>query len=131
MGWLTFAHVALAGLLVPFALLSFATAIYPGIDEWTDMSVLAPAVQLAVLGAWLPPLITPFLSFRFVRRSAENLERFWVIPVIGMVASVVLHLLPYLFFDAPTAQVVARRQLPRRVDAVAAVIASHSRRVVR
>lgn len=101
-GWLTLAHAVLAVLLVPFALLTYASATYPGIDEWTDMNVLAPAVQLAALGAWLPALTTPFFSFRFVRLATDNIQRFWIIPVVGMAASILLHLTPYLFFDAPT-----------------------------
>ncbi|TCL82591.1 MULTISPECIES: hypothetical protein [unclassified Rathayibacter] len=95
-------HAALAAVLVPFALLGTTSAIDPGIDSWKDLRVLSPAVQWAVLGAWLPVLITPVVGFAVVRRLARPLRWWWVTPAIGVLATLVLHFLPYLFFTAPT-----------------------------
>ncbi|KQQ08276.1 hypothetical protein [Rathayibacter sp. Leaf296] len=100
-GVLAVVHFAVAVALVPFALLEFALATYPTVDEWTDLSVLAPAVQWVLLGTWLPVLVTPVLAFAMVRRSSDPWRRFWIAPAVGIAATIALHVLPYLFFPAP------------------------------
>ena len=94
-------HAALAVVLVPFVLLDAASSIAPAVDGWKDLRVLSPAVQWAIAGAWLPVLVTPVVAFAVVRRLARPLRRWWVVPAIGVGATLVAHFVPYLFFTAP------------------------------
>ncbi|PPH85153.1 hypothetical protein [Rathayibacter sp. AY1D3] len=100
-GVLAVVHFALAVALVPFTLLHYGNLMHPAFDEAQDLRDFGPAVQWATLGAWVPALVTPVVAFITVRRLAHPRQRYWIVPVIGIAASVTLHFLPYLFFETP------------------------------
>ncbi|PPF26156.1 MULTISPECIES: hypothetical protein [unclassified Rathayibacter] len=100
-GVLALVHLVVAVNLVPFGLLSYASENYPAVDEWSDLSTLGGAVQWAAFAPWVLVVITPVVSFIVVRRLSAPLRSFWITPAAGIAATVAIHFVSYLFFDAP------------------------------
>lgn len=99
-GGLALLHIAVAVALMPVAFSSYAEALDPTIDEYSDLSQFTPVSYWSVLGAWGPVLPTILVAFIAVRRLSSPRRHFWIAPIVGISASVILFFATYPFLLA-------------------------------